>query len=250
MKPLYESGLNEFAKIPQSVTGLQFPIFIDETPRTTGHNGLRIKFRGKGQTNDSTTWPSIYKATKDSGFEIVGKAAEKTPAKHIDQLKSWIEVNYKYLNSLATTNQLVSKKEVWSKLKKFEKVPKDSLNEAMEFDLAKYKKHLLYGFNLLGKVAGLPVNVIVFEECPKSLKPVILVQDNFDNILLKKDIFTRTVPISVEKNPKLLKASNLPSKVIEQIKAWVSKNWKVIDRFWSDYNMYIDDFMNKVGIEY
>ena len=84
-------------------------------------------------------------------------------------------------------------------------------------------------------------NLVLLSECPSTLKPVLFVQNNSNLSFEKFDSYERTmVPVSIEREPKILSNGTLPEKVFANVKKLITKNLNLLLGFWKG-DEYDDD---------
>lgn len=241
--------LNEQAKLTKSITGLQFDIFIDSTQRNTHSGRLRVKFQGTGYSTDSTSWPSLaITSISKREFKIYGNVA-KTPVKAINDLKSWIVVNYSYLKELASLEQSPTIAEMNKFLKKFRKGDLRLL-ENKSFSWQTYRRYFGQAICVDSFISKIPANIYALYEIDTDIPKVVFVQNTVDGKRCPwKDFDKYCTVISVENEPKLLNQTDLPIEIIEATKTWVQKHKNAISKFWN-VNSDIEEFSNAIGYKW
>lgn len=264
MKPLYEYRIDEMARLLPEDTGLLFAIFIDTCKRDTGHSGsLRVKFQSTNDKN-SKSWPSLaLKNPTNKEFEIIGNSGNVSE-KSIEELKTWVLQNYEKLKEFSENTVSIDKAEIKKALTKYVKPKpnqnsnqkpnskpnqkpnqkpnsKQKIDEGLQFDWKKYKKWFYSNMGISYKNTIAKANLVLLSECPSTLKPVLFVQNNSNLSFEKFDSYERTmVPVSIEREPKILSNGTLPEKVFANVKKLITKNLNLLLGFWKG-DEYDDD---------
>lgn len=248
MKPLYEYRIDEMARLLPEDTGLLFAIFIDTCKRDTGHSGsLSVKFQSTNDKN-SKSWPSLaLKNPTNKEFEIIGNSGNVSE-KSIEELKTWVLQNYEKLKEFSENTVSIDKAEIKKALTKYVKPKpnqkpnqKQKIDEGLQFDWKKYKKWFYSNMGISYKNTIVKANLVLLSECPSTLKPVLFVQNNSNLSFEKFDSYERTmVPVSIEREPKILSNGTLPEKVFANVKKLITKNLNLLLGFWKG-DEYDDD---------
>lgn len=244
MKSLYEYRIDEMAKLFPEDTGLDIVIFIYSCKRPTGHSGsVRIKIQNSNNAN-SRTWTSLAMTNPATNEIQVTGDVSKIPAKTLEAVKAWFIQNYAYLKKLSETDNAPDPDEIKASITKYVKT-KPKLDEALNFDWKKYRywvQSYCMGVKYNKTIAG--VNLVLIAEAPSNLKPVILVQNNFKSSMEKFGTYPNTmVPVSIEREPKILSNGSLPDKVFNNVKKLITKNLNLLLGFWKG-DEYDDDVYN------
>ena len=230
---MMRTPLYEMAKLLPEDTGLEVAVFIDSCKRPTNHSGtIRIKIQNSNNSN-SRTWTSIVMTNPLTKEVRITGDVSKISAKTLETIKTWFAQNYAYLKELSETDIAPDPEEIKATVTKYVK-PKSKINENVNFDWKKYMywvQSYCMGIKHDKTIAG--VNLVLIAEAPSSLQPIILVQNNFNDKMEKFSTYPQTmVPVSIEKEPKILNDATLSDKVFENVKKLIKKNLHFLLRFW------------------